>query len=180
MFASNDKVKAEDIREWMGCFKKIRSISKCAARMGQLFSSSLPTLVVPVQDVEIIPDIEVNSDGIDYCFSDGIGKISLPFARQVAEKCGLDHTPSAFQIRYGGYKGVVAVDRNSFRKMSLRSSMLKFESKIRMVNVTKWSESMPCFLNREIVSLLSTLGIKDEVFEKMQQKQLSAGQNADK
>ncbi|XVE84716.1 hypothetical protein DITRI_Ditri17bG0035700 [Diplodiscus trichospermus] len=172
MFASNDKVKAEDIREWMGCFKKIRSISKCAARMGQLFSSSLPTLVVPAQDVEIIPDIEINSDGIDYCFSDGIGKISLPFARQVAEKCGLDHTPSAFQIRYGGYKGVVAVDRNSFRKMSLRCSMHKFESNIRMLNVTKWSESMPCFLNREIVSLLSTLGIKDEVFEKMQQEQL--------
>ncbi|XVF09248.1 hypothetical protein REPUB_Repub07fG0075800 [Reevesia pubescens] len=172
MFASNDMVKADDIREWMGCFKKIRSISKCAARMGQLFSSSLPTIVVPVQDVEIFPDIEVNSDGIDYCFSDGIGKISLPFARQVAEKCKLDYTPSAFQIRYGGYKGVVAVDRNSFRKMSLRSSMLKFESKIRMLNVTKWSESMPCFLNREIVSLLSTLGIKDEVFETILQEHL--------
>ncbi|XP_022738324.1 RNA-dependent RNA polymerase 2 [Durio zibethinus] len=172
MFASNDKVKAEDVREWMGCFKKIRSISKCAARMGQLFSSSLPTLVVPVQDVEIIPDIEVTSDGIDYCFSDGIGKISLPFARQVAEKCGLDWTPSAFQIRYGGYKGVVVVDRNSFRKISLRSSMLKFESKIRMLNVTKWSESMPCFLNREIIILLSTLGIEDGVFETMQQEQL--------
>ncbi|XVF49609.1 hypothetical protein PTKIN_Ptkin04bG0026900 [Pterospermum kingtungense] len=172
MFASNDKVKAEDIREWMGCFKKIRSIAKCAARMGQLFSSSLPTLLVPVQDVDIISDIEVNSDGINYCFSDGIGKISLPFARQVAEKCGLDYTPSAFQIRYGGYKGVVAVDRNSFRKMSLRGSMLKFESNIKMLNVTKWSESMPCFLNREIVSLLSTLGIKDEVFETMQRQQL--------
>ncbi|PPD72154.1 hypothetical protein GOBAR_DD30936 [Gossypium barbadense] len=172
MFASNDEVKAEDIREWMGCFKKIRSISKCASRMGQLFSSSMPTLVVPVQDVEIIDDIEVKTDGINYCFSDGIGKISLPFARQVAEKCGLNHIPSAFQIRYGGYKGVVAVDRNSFWKMSLRDSMLKFESKVRMLNVTKWSESMPCFLNREIVTLFSTLGIKDEVFERMQEEQL--------
>ncbi|XP_007036161.2 PREDICTED: RNA-dependent RNA polymerase 2 [Theobroma cacao] len=172
MFASNDKVTAEDVREWMGCFKKIRSVSKCAARMGQLFSSSLPTLVVPVQDVKIIPDIEVTSDGINYCFSDGIGKISLPFAREVAQKCGLNDTPSAFQIRYGGYKGVVAVDRNSFRKMSLRGSMHKFESKIRMLNVTKWSESMPCFLNREIVTLLSTLGIKDEAFETLQQEQL--------
>ncbi|XVF50293.1 hypothetical protein PTKIN_Ptkin04bG0084700 [Pterospermum kingtungense] len=155
-----------------GMLQEIRSISKCAARMGQLFSSSLPTLVVPVQDVDIIPDIEVNSDGINYCFSNGIGKISLPFARQVAQKCGLDYTPSAFQIRYGGYKGVVAVDHNSFRKMSLCRSMLKFESNIKMLNVTKWSESMPCFLNREIVSLLSTLGIKDEVFDTIQQEQL--------
>ncbi|XP_023516327.1 RNA-dependent RNA polymerase 2 [Cucurbita pepo subsp. pepo] len=172
MFASSDNLKAEEIRQWMGCFEKIRSISKCAARMGQLFSSSTQTLVVPTQDVEIIPDIEVNSDGIDYCFSDGIGKISLSFARQVADKCGLTHIPSAFQIRYGGYKGVIAVDRNSFRKLSLRDSMLKFESKNKMLNVTKCSDSMPCYLNREIVTLLSTLGVKDESFEALQQEQL--------
>lgn len=172
MFASNENITAEGIREWMGCFKKIRSVSKCAARMGQLFSSSLPTFDVPSQDVEIIPDIEVTTDGNNYCFSDGIGKISLPFARQVAQKCGLDYTPSAFQIRYGGYKGVLAVDRNSFRKMSLRKSMLKFESNARKLNVTKWSESMPCFLNREIVTLLSTLGVKDEAFLAIQQEQL--------
>uniref|UniRef100_A0A5B6YJT5 RNA-dependent RNA polymerase n=1 Tax=Davidia involucrata TaxID=16924 RepID=A0A5B6YJT5_DAVIN len=172
MFASNENVRAEDIREWMGCFNKIRSVSKCAARMGQLFSSSLQTLEVPAQEVEVIPDVEVTSDGVGYCFSDGIGKISLSFARQVAQKCGLSHTPSAFQIRYGGYKGVIAVDRNSFRKLSLRNSMLKFESKSRMLNVTKWSESMPCYLNREIVSLLSTLGVEDKAFEAMQDEQL--------
>ncbi|OWM90483.1 RNA-dependent RNA polymerase 2 [Punica granatum] len=172
MFASNDNVTAEQIREWMGCFKKIRSVSKCAARMGQLFSSSFQTLSVPVQDVEIIPDVEVNKDGVDYCFSDGIGKISLAFARQVAQKCGLGDTPSAFQIRYGGYKGVIAVDRDSFRKLSLRASMRKFESENTMLNVTKWSEAMPCYLNREIISLLSTLGVEDEVFLEMQQKQL--------
>ncbi|KDP31126.1 hypothetical protein JCGZ_11502 [Jatropha curcas] len=172
MFASNDNVKAEDIRQWMGCFNKIRSISKCAARMGQLFSASKQTFVVPAEDVEIIPDIEVTSDGIGYCFSDGIGKISLSFAQQVAQKCGLNHTPSAFQIRYGGFKGVIAVDRNSLRKLSLRSSMLKFESENRMLNVTKWSDSMPCYLNREIVTLLSTLGVKDEIFQGLQQQQL--------
>lgn len=175
LFASNDKVKAADIREWMGCFNNIRSVSKCAARMGQLFSSSRQTFEVAPQDVEIIPDIEVASDGINYCFSDGIGKISQSFARQVAQKLKLDQSqiPSAFQIRYGGYKGVIAVDRRSFRKLSLRSSMLKFESKNRMLCITKWSESMPCFLNREIISLLSTLGVKDEALLAMQQEQLN-------
>ncbi|CAH8283729.1 unnamed protein product [Eruca vesicaria subsp. sativa] len=173
MFASNEKVKAEDIREWMGCFRKIRSISKCAARMGQLFSASRQTLNVRAQDVEQIPDIEVTTDGADYCFSDGIGKISLAFAKQVAQKCGLSHIPSAFQIRYGGYKGVIAVDRSSFRKLSLRDSMLKFDSNNRMLNVTRWTESMPCFLNREIICLLSTLGIEDAVFEEMQAGHLS-------
>lgn len=173
MFASNKDVTTEHIRDWMGCFKKIRSVSKCAARMGQLFSSSVQTVEVQPQEVQLIPDIEVTRDGVEYCFSDGIGKISQAFARQVAQKCGLTHTPSAFQIRYGGYKGVIAVDRHSFRKLSLRSSMLKFESKNRMLNVTKWSEAMPCYLNREIITLLSTLGVGDQVFLDMQNEQMN-------
>lgn len=172
MFASNDHVKAADIREWMGCFNKIRSISKCAARMGQLFSSSRQTLEVKPIEVDLIPDIEVVTDGVKYCFSDGIGKIKLPFAKEIARKLGLYPTPSAFQIRYGGYKGVIAVDPHSFRKLSLRSSMLKFDSSNCMLNITKWSESQPCYLNREIITLLTTLGVEDHVFLEMQEQQL--------
>lgn len=172
MFASNDHIKAEDIREWMGCFDKIRSVSKCAARMGQLFSSSMQTLEVPPRDVDLIPDIEVVSDGVKYCFSDGIGKISYAFAKDIVRKLGLSHIPSAFQIRYGGYKGVIVVDRHSFRKLALRSSMLKFESSNCMLNITKWSESQSCYLNREIITLLSTLGVEDGVFLGMQEEQL--------
>nr|BAJ85295.1 predicted protein [Hordeum vulgare subsp. vulgare] len=171
MFASNDSLKAEDIRRWMGNFEEIRSVSKCAARMGQLFSSSRQTLDILPRDVEEIPDIEVTTDGTKYIFSDGIGKISERFAKEMACRIGLDYTnpPSAFQIRYGGYKGVVAVDPDSFRNLSLRPSMKKFESKSRMFNITSTSKSQPCYMNREIISLLSTLGIRDEIFELMQQ-----------
>ncbi|WOK96399.1 hypothetical protein Cni_G05106 [Canna indica] len=175
MFASNDSLNAETIRKWMGHFSGIRSVSKCAARMGQLFSSSIQTMEVQPQEVEIIPDVEITTeDGKNYCFSDGIGKISLSFAKKVAQKCGLNDNPppSAFQIRYGGYKGVIAIDRKSFRKLSLRKSMLKFESTKVMLSVTKWSDYQPCFLNREIVCLLSTLGVKDEVFEALQYDQI--------
>ncbi|GFP95460.1 RNA-dependent RNA polymerase 2 [Phtheirospermum japonicum] len=173
MFASNDYVKADDIRTWMGFFNKIRSISKCAARMGQLFSSSTQTLEVHPRDVDSIPDIEiVSDDGVKYCFSDGIGKISYKLATDVVQKLGLTHIPSAFQIRYGGYKGVIVVHRHSFRKLALRNSMLKFDSKNCMLNITKWSESQACYLNREIITLLSTLGVEDEVFLAMQEVQL--------
>ncbi|KAK4437182.1 RNA-dependent RNA polymerase 2 [Sesamum alatum] len=172
MFASNDHIEADDIREWMGCFNKIRSISKCAARMGQLFSSSMQTLEVHPRDYDLIPDIEVTTDGVKYCFSDGIGKISYAFAKDIARKLGLSHIPSAFQIRYGGYKGVIAVDRKSFRKLALRESMRKFESNNYMLNITKWSESQPCYLNREIITLLSTLGVEDRSFLAMQDEQL--------
>ncbi|KAK6123388.1 hypothetical protein DH2020_042864 [Rehmannia glutinosa] len=146
-------------------------ISKCAARMGQLFSSSMQTLEVHPRDIDHIPDIEVVSDGVKYCFSDGIGKISYAFAKDIVRKLGLPHIPSAFQIRYG-YKGVIVVDRQSFRKLALRSSMLKFDSNNCMLNITKWSESQPCYLNREIITLLSTLGVEDSVFLAMQDEQL--------
>lgn len=171
MFASNDSLSAESIRRWMGHFNDIRSVSKCAARMGQLFSSSRQTFEISSYDVEVIPDIEVTTDGNKYIFSDGIGKISSRFARQVAKIIGLDpsNPPSAFQIRYGGYKGVIAVDPTSFFNLSLRPSMKKFESKSTMLNITNWSKSQPCYVNREIISLLSTLGIKDEIFLSMQQ-----------
>ncbi|VAH33215.1 unnamed protein product [Triticum turgidum subsp. durum] len=174
MFASNDSLKAEDIRRWMGNFEDIRSVSKCAARMGQLFSSSRQTLEILPRDVEEIPDIEVITDGSKYIFSDGIGKISERFAKEMACRIGLDYTnpPSAFQIRYGGYKGVVAVDPDSFRNLSLRPSMKKFESKSRMFNITSTSKSQPCYMNREVISLLSTLGIRDEIFESMQQNDM--------
>ncbi|EPS65825.1 hypothetical protein M569_08951, partial [Genlisea aurea] len=172
MFASNDSIKSVDIRDWMGCFNSIRSISKCAARMGQLFSSSRQTIEVSPGETELIPDVECFSDGVKYCFSDGIGKISSSFAQEISSMLGLSHVPSAFQIRYGGYKGIVVVNRHSRYKLALRSSMLKFESNNRMLNVTKWSESQPCYLNREIIVLLSTLGVKDAALLEMQQRQL--------
>lgn len=173
MFASNSEVTAATIREFMGQFTSIRSVSKCAARMGQLFSSSTQTVNVPGWEIKMLPDIEISSDtGAKYCFSDGIGQISLSFARQVAQKCGLVHTPSAYQIRYGGFKGVVAVNRNSFSKLSLRGSMKKFESQSTVLNITKWSDYQLAFLNREIITLLSTLGVPDDVFDEMQRDHL--------
>ncbi|KAL6536899.1 hypothetical protein OROHE_012483 [Orobanche hederae] len=106
-----------------------------------------------------------------YIFSDGIGKISVDFAQRVARKCGLkSDIPSAFQIRYGGYKGVVAVDPNSTVKMSLRPSMLKYQSDDTKLNVLGWSKYQPSFLNRQIITLLSTLGVPDHAFEKKQRE----------
>ncbi|KAA8529775.1 hypothetical protein F0562_034125 [Nyssa sinensis] len=171
MFASRTGLSAADIRKWMGDFSRIRNVAKYAARLGQSFSSSTETLSVSRHEIEIIPDVEVARDAIKYVFSDGIGKISADFARRVAIKCGLkSSTPSAFQIRYGGYKGVVAVDPMSSMKLSLRNSMSKYESENTKLDVLAWSKYQPCFLNRQLITLLSTLGVKDYVFEKKQKE----------
>lgn len=176
MFSSSRQLTADGIRKSLGDFSKIRNVAKFAARLGQSFSSSTETLIVRKDEVEIIPDIKnaagyLFTNGIgkispDYLFSDGIGKISPDFARRVAIKCGLKSaTPSAFQIRYGGYKGVVAVDPTSLKKLSLRESMSKFESENMKLDVLAYSKYQPCYLNRQLITLLSTLGVKDHIFE---------------
>ncbi|GAV82938.1 RdRP domain-containing protein/RRM_6 domain-containing protein [Cephalotus follicularis] len=171
MFASRKGLTAADIREQMGYFRRIRNVAKYAARLGQSFSSSTETLSVGRHEIKIIPDVEIERNGTRYVFSDGIGKISEEFARRVAIKCGFKgFTPSAFQIRYGGYKGVVAVDPNSSMKLSLRNSMCKYESEDTKLDVLAYSKYQPSFLNRQVITLLSTLGVPDHVFEKKQKE----------
>uniref|UniRef100_A0A3B6PNK3 RNA-dependent RNA polymerase n=1 Tax=Triticum aestivum TaxID=4565 RepID=A0A3B6PNK3_WHEAT len=168
MFASRPGLSASDIREWMGNFRNIRNVAKYAARLGQSFSSSTETLKVHRHEVKEAPDV---TNGTKYVFSDGIGTISVDFADEVSKKCNLTcFTPSAFQIRYGGYKGVVAVDPKSHWKLSLRKSMSKFQSDNITLDVLAYSKYQPCFLNRQLITLLSTLGVRDSIFELKQQE----------
>ncbi|EPS70289.1 hypothetical protein M569_04468, partial [Genlisea aurea] len=171
MFAPSNGVTADDIRKWMGDFRSIRNVAKYAARLGQSFGSSTETLTVQRDEYLLIPDITRQTGDKTYTFSDGIGKISADFARRVAAKCRFTHrVPSAFQIRYGGFKGVVAVDPSSNMKLSLRPSMKKYESDNTKLDVLSWSKYLPCFLNRQIITLLSTLGVEDRVFLKKQRE----------
>ncbi|OWM90727.1 hypothetical protein CDL15_Pgr021032 [Punica granatum] len=171
MFAPVDGCTADTIRESLGEFHQIRNVAKYAARLGQSLSSSTETLSVEWYETEEIPDIEVICGNKRYIFSDGIGKISDDFAKKVAKKCGFKgYNPSAFQIQYGGYKGVVAIDPTSPVKLSLRRSMRKYESSDTKLNVLAWSKYQPCFLNRQIITLLSTLGVPDGVFEQKQRE----------
>ncbi|MCO5610327.1 hypothetical protein L7F22_064563 [Adiantum nelumboides] len=166
MFSANARVTADSIRSWMGDFLEIRNVAKCAARMGQSFSSSTKSLDVPKDEIQEIPDVWDATR--TYCFSDGIGKISANFATKVAKKCKIRIVPALYQIRYGGYKGVVAVDPKSRYKLSLRLSMCKFSSSRISLDILNWSRVLPSYLNREIITLLSTLGVRDSVFENMQ------------
>ncbi|CAJ2674322.1 unnamed protein product [Trifolium pratense] len=161
---------AEGIRYSTGDFSQIRNVAKYAARLGLSFGSSTGTLNLSRNETEMIPDVKVKHGAIEYVFSDGIGKISLELARTVAKKCGYDSMPSAFQIRYGGFKGVVAVDPTSSVKLSLRKSMQKFKANIIELDVLACSKFQPCYLNRQLITLLSTLGVKDGVFGKKQKE----------
>ncbi|KAF5478837.1 hypothetical protein F2P56_005366 [Juglans regia] len=170
MFASRPGLTAADIREWMGDFRDIRNVAKYGARLGQSFGSSRETVSVGIDEIKVIPDVEIKKGQVTYCFSDGIGKISEELARKVATKLPCSSVPSAFQIRHGGYKGVVALDPTSSVKLSLRKSMCKYKSDNTKLDVLAWSKFQPCFLNRQIIILLSNLGVKDRAFLKRQRE----------
>ncbi|XP_073054635.1 RNA-dependent RNA polymerase 6 [Primulina eburnea] len=174
-FFAEDKdtgVQVTDIKKWMGRFTN-RNVAKCAARMGQCFSSTYATVEVPSSKVDSgIVDIKRNG----YVFSDGIGMISDDLATDVAEKLQLTvNPPCAYQIRYAGYKGVVACwpAKPDGKSLYLRPSMKKFESNHTMLEICSWTRFQPGFLNRQIVTLLSALNVEDNVFWNMQETMVS-------
>ncbi|KAF3788205.1 RNA-dependent RNA polymerase 6 [Nymphaea thermarum] len=167
-FAEDKRMTAESIRTWMGKFNN-KNVAKCAARMGQCFSSTYATVPVPFSEVNFkLPDIERNG----YNFSDGIGTISPELAVEVVSKLQLTgEQPSAFQIRYAGCKGMVVRWPNlgDKFKLSLRPSMNKFESRHNILEIVAWTRFQPGFLNREIITLLSSLGVSDDAFMRLQE-----------
>lgn len=170
-FAEEKNVRVANIINWMGRFTD-RNVAKCAARMGQCFSSTYATVEVPLTQVESeFPDIKRNK----YVFSDGIGMISADLAAEVAEKLSLTkNPPCAYQIRYAGYKGVVACwpSKTDGRHLYLRKSMLKFESTHTILEICSWTRFQPGFLNRQIITLLSALDVKDNIFWDMQESMI--------
>lgn len=164
-FAATEAVDAGKIRSWMGKFTN-KNVARYAARMGQCFSSTYQTVQVPI--VKQIGDIERNG----YKFSDGIGKITPTLALECASILKLEQNPpSAYQIRYGGFKGVVVTwpsEHEQDRILALRDSMKKFISMHDVIEVVNWSRFLPCFLNRQIITLLSSLKVPNRVFIDLQ------------
>ncbi|KAF9133051.1 hypothetical protein BGW39_010741 [Mortierella sp. 14UC] len=150
----------DTIRNWMGDFSHIKSIAKYGARMGQCFSSTRDIARLRSTDVEMIDDIEHN----DHNFSDGCGRISEDLARIIGIELEKETTPSAFQIRLGGAKGVLVMDSSlKGNRVQIRPSMKKFDVAHYVLEVIKTSSFIPSFLNRQIIILLTSLGVPEKV-----------------
>ncbi|KAI8647751.1 RNA dependent RNA polymerase-domain-containing protein [Parasitella parasitica] len=162
-FAPTRETNATDIRGWMGVFSHEKVVAKHAVRMGQCFSSTRPVYTLEPEEVEYIDDVK----RFGYTFSDGVGKISPSLAKEVAIRLDLKMEPSAFQFRLGGAKGVLTIDKrlvDTQVKVQLRPSQIKFESKHLTLEVIRTSTYIHSYLNRQAITLLSALGIKDHIF----------------
>ena len=106
-----------------------------------------------------------------YNFSDGVGKISGFVAHLITTELDLklpdsDATPSCFQFRLGGCKGVLTVWPDARqREVFIRPSQRKFEATHNILEVIRWSRFATAALNRQLITVLSSLGAPDRYFQ---------------
>ncbi|KDO34636.1 hypothetical protein SPRG_00698 [Saprolegnia parasitica CBS 223.65] len=147
----------------------IPTAGKRGARLGQAFSGTTLALRVPSTQCRVLADVTRNG----FCFSDGVGTISPALAKLVADELQWPYVPSAFQIRYGGYKGVVALDPTLLEaSLGLRRSMRKFESDLDDLEICRPAFASPCYLNRQLINVLASRGVPDAVFLHLTKKML--------
>ncbi|KAF1966932.1 RdRP-domain-containing protein [Bimuria novae-zelandiae CBS 107.79] len=179
-YAPTPSKSANDIRRSMGQFDHIKTAAKYGARLGQCFSTTRAIKSVNV-NIEMIDDVKRNG----YCFTDGVGKISTFLAQMAAKELGLPNAfhdpPSLYQFRLAGCKGVLALDPTiSGHVVHIRPSQYKFEAQNVGLEIIRASAlSVACF-NRQLIIILSTLGVPDSVFIQKQQQMVNDLERATK
>ncbi|KAJ2902774.1 RNA dependent RNA polymerase-domain-containing protein [Zalerion maritima] len=169
LFCPTNGVTPDLIRSWMGDFADIKIPAKYSARLGQCFSTTRAIRSVNVETPNEIPDIAHNG----YTFTDGVGKISHFLALLIAEEFNLKTVPSAFQIRLGGLKGMLAVWPGvGNRQVQYRPSQKKFDASSKVLEVVRTSQRGIASLNRQIITILEALGVDENVFLDLQEQQL--------
>ena len=167
-YAPTSSKSADDIRGSVGYFHHIKTVAKLGARLGQCFSTTRAVRVSVPNPVKI-SDVKRNG----YNFTDGVGKISLFLAQMAAEELGLafENPPSLYQFRLGGCKGVLALDpKLTGSEVHIRPSQHKFDSKSTQLEIIRSSALATPFFNRQIIVVMSALGVQNEVFIRKQQE----------
>jgi hypothetical protein len=176
-------ITAATIIERLGTFHDLeydRQLIYCparyAARISQAFTTTDSSVSVPAEEILIEDDIEVGT----YCFTEGVGTMSPQIARKIwraFQKRGSRSTrraltySRAFQIRLGGAKGMLSVDhRLKGDVVILRPSMIKFDAPHSTdVEIAQaFVRPSKYYLNRPLIMVLEGLGIRSEVFERLQ------------
>ena len=154
------------IRRWMGNFQDIKIVAKHAARLGQCFSTTraIHGARVTIRELEDV----TSADG-KFNFTDGVGIISKFLAQVAASEIGIStpsgEPPSAMQFRLGGCKGVLVVwPLASKRELHIRKSQHKFDADHEGLEIIRWSQFSAAHLNRQLITILTTLGVPNEVF----------------
>ena len=145
---------------------------KMYSRRGQCFTTTKFITELDPSEICIIEDIKVKKtdDPEDmegyYNFTDGSGNISLELCKLINERLNL-YQCTAYQMRLGGAKGVLVCKPQlgeGVRLIEMRQSQIKFKSNDYFLEAVRGSTFTQGYLNRQVILLLSCLGVPDEVF----------------
>src|SRR5258708_28966006 len=187
---------ASTIRRGLGNFNRIITCpARVGARMSQAFTSTDSTIIA--EKIELIPDItsqvyDVRLGKVTTVnFTDGIGTISKETAEKITRELEersfvkrrqrLMNSHSAFQIRLGGHKGMLSVDYTHHGpSIRIRDSMTKFISDdFQFIEVAQTFETpKSAYLNRPLIMILETLGVRAETFKRLQDEMISSVKKA--
>ncbi len=190
------RVTASTIRRGLGNFNRIITCpARVGARMSQAFTSTDSTIIA--EKIELIPDItsqvyDVRLGKVTTVnFTDGIGTISKETVEKITRELEersfvkrrqrLMNSHSAFQIRLGGHKGMLSVDYTHHGpSIRIRDSMTKFKSDdFQFIEVAQTFERpKPAYLNRPLIMILETLGVRAETFKRLQDEMISSVKKA--
>lgn len=173
-------VDAKAIIESIGTFDNLQfdqTLIYCparyAARLSQAFTA---TDSVEIEVEEIFQNEDIHTMDRKYQFTDGVGTLSKDLAREIWAQLKATKrqgraskgSPSAYQIRFMGSKGMLSVDHKlRGNAICLRPSMIKFEApQTTNIEIARaFDRPGLYYLNRPLIMLLEGLGIPFDVFK---------------
>lgn len=165
-------ITADTLRSRLGDFSHIHCAPRLAARIGQTFTTTSHS--IDITNTEVITVDDVVRGG--YTFSDGVGTISQAAIETVWAATSANEKPVkpvAYQIRVGGAKGVLCLDKTlKGNIIRLRRSMIKFETGYTDLEIANKAKMLPFFLNRQIIVILETLGVPPGNLMMLQEKEI--------
>ena len=97
---TGERLEAKTVIRKLGDFSHIMTPAKCAARIGQALSETVPSIEVSPEAVNIVGDVKAGGR----VFSDGVGTISKSLIMKIWESyaLGAKVKPTVLQIRFAG------------------------------------------------------------------------------
>lgn len=122
-------------------------------------------------------DVEVQDGHNLRTFSDGVGTLSMEVVYDIWDHIPQTKgSPTAFQIRFKGSKGMLALDsRLEGSSIHIRPSMTKFESSdtnnLEICDMA--SKPIRLVLNRQMIKILEDMGVNGDWFFRLQEQELT-------
>lgn len=197
-------IDSDYIRSKAGNFSQyINSTAKKGARLGQCLSSTLKGIEIPSNIVKEIKDrYDFSFNKEEVLKSDGSSYMSESMAIKIANYLDLSNVPSSFQARFMGCKGMWSImesvnsltnsDINNCGNINnikfeilkdyicIRPSQNKFISDFYEFEICDYSKYRKAYLNRQIINLLTTLGVKDDYLLKKLSEDLNVITDSDR